>query len=596
MFFKAYKKPNRNYGSQSVEKKGLEKNSVPPKVTEEDDEEEEERIIDIHNIDDIMWELDRRSLNGAHRDIEIVADAVVAYKGEVVDTALLPVLLCEECEKRNSVLKCEICDQIFCPKCFNLCHARAQFGAVLHPHETDKDLFVRPVREGDTSSVVVDTSFYLPDYECHEEYLQSTHDITKPNTLATTDNYKVVEKVPLNQAISKLMYKEGDILVYIDPVTKTEVYGRVESDWDFRNDKSAPTLIRGEGGGLTWYVVQYLGEVTPKVLELLEADKALDFDATADEEARKREALMNDMPNLGGVGSSQLRHERLMASRINKRIAKMKKIVKYGPKHHLNPSIPKGFGNVNDGGDDDSSVGAIDDHSSLCSSAAGPASAVMATVDEDAMYDIAMPSISASTKPGGPKIISTKKLTYEEIRNANLPKEVAANRTLDGLVAAYSYINEVQAELNHELYDVNDEEPLMTRRLRVLLLAENSLTRPSDRLKLLQLRQKEKIRRALVKRFSRMFGGWTAWAFGRWRDLSDASRAQEEFASAKFIQKQIRRFLVRVCMTLMLLLVLLPLLLVYFSGCLLSPISTKLIYFLIFNDDLTVQFRICWMS
>jgi hypothetical protein len=548
MFYKFHKQPKRDYNINVVERKSSEKQTAPPPSPVKEGEDDEPREIDINNLDDIKWELDRRAVNGKNRDIEVIQDTVVAYKGEVVDTSLLPVLLCEECEKRNSVLKCETCDQIFCPKCYNLCHARLQFGALLHPHEMDKDLFVRPIEEGDTTSVVVDSTFYLPDYECHEEYLQHTHDITQPNSLVTTDNSKVMDKVPLNQAIHKLMYAEGDILVYIDPVSKNEVYGRVESDWDFRNDKAAPTLIRGQGGGLTWYVVRYLGEVTPQVLELLEQDKGLDYDEDATEETRRQEALMLDMPNLEGVGSSQLRVERLMASRINKRIAKMKKIVKFGPKYHLNPAVPKGFGTVNDG--DDSSVGAIDDHSSLNGSSlgggGGGSRAGMAVVDEDEMYDIPMPSVGGSRINAKSTIISTKRLTDAEIRQASLPKDVAANRTLDGLVAAYSYINEVQADLNHEIYDIHDEEPIMTRRLKILLLPENSLTRVSDRLKLMQLRQKEKIRRALTKRFARMFGGWTAWAFSGWKDLSDALRREEEYASARFIQKQVRRFLMRV--------------------------------------------------
>lgn len=549
MFFRTYKKKNRDYGGSLVEKKALDKNLVSPKVAvvDEDEENEETRVVDISNADDIAWELERRSTNGIHRDLEIIDDIVVAYKGEVVDTSLLPVLLCEECEKRNSVLKCEICDQIFCPKCFNLCHARPQFGLVLHPHETDKDLFIRPIRDGDTSSVVIDTTFYLPDYECYEEYLQDTHDITQPNTLATTEHYKVVDRVPLNQAVSSLLYQEGDVLVYIDPVTKNEVYGRVESDWDFRNDKSAPTLIRGEGGGLTWYVVRYLGEVTPQVLELLEQDKALDYDESANEETKRKEALMVDVPNLQGVGSSLLRQERLLASRINKRIAKMKNIVKFGPKHHLNPPVPRGFGSVQDG--DDSSIGAFDELSACpsvgtTSSASGGtslvAAAVMVGAGDDDMY--------ALTSRGGAQssIISTKRLTEAEKRRACMPKELAAKRTLDGVVAAYSYIGEVEAGLNHELYDLQAEEPLLTRRLRVVLMPENGLTRPSDRLKLMQLRQKEKIRRALVKRFARMFGGWSSWAFSRWRELSLASRAAEHDRAATLVQKHVRCFLLRV--------------------------------------------------
>ena len=543
MFHTFYKRKKEDYTRPApYQAKSLDANAAPPQAKEESDDEGDNdqvfRDVDINNMEDVLRELDSRSVGGAPKDIEIVGDVLVAYKGEILDTSLLPILLCEECEKRNSVLKCEICDQIFCPKCYNLCHARQQFGALLHPHEMDKDLFVRPITEGDTSSVVVDTTFYLPNYECHEEYLKDTHDITKPNTLATTDNSKVVSKVPLTQAVNSVMYAEGDVLVYIDPVTKKEVYGRVESDWDFRNDKSAPTLIRGEGGGLTWYVVRYLGEATPKVLELLEQDKGLDFDAEANEAEKKQEALMLEMPNLDGVGSSQLREERLMASRINKRIAKMKKSVLFGPKYHLNPIIPKGFGTVNDG--DDSSVGAVDDRSLCSGSTMGGGAAGITRVNS------AAPPPSAGKGNPRAKIISTKKLTPLELRQAALPKDVAANRTMEGLVAAYSYIKEVEAGFNHQLYDIVDEEPIMTRRLKILLLSESSLTRVSDRLKLMKLREKEKIRRALTKRFARMFGGWTAWAFSGWKDLSDSLRRDEENRSATFIQKQIRCYLKRV--------------------------------------------------
>ena len=544
MFFKLYKKRNRDYSSsfEPLKKEGA-KNEPSPKVIDEgeEDEEAQQRVIDINNADDIAWELERRAGGGLPNDIEIINDALVVYKGDIVDVSQLPSLLCEECERRDSVLKCETCDQIFCPKCYNLCHMRPKFGTAIHPHETDKDLFVRPINEEDTSSVVVDNKFYLPDYECHEEYLKTTHDITQPNTLATTQHYKSIEKIPENRAVTGLLYKGGDILVYIDPVTKNEVYGRVESEWDFRHDKSAPTLIRGEGGGLTWYVVRYLGEASPAVLELLEADRPPDYDEETNKENQKHEALMLQLPNLEGVGSTQLRLERLMANRINKRVEKVKKIRKYGPKHHLNPSVPKGFEKISE--DDDTSVGAFDEHSSLCCGSIGgdrPATS---------SSDVGM-HISRSEEP---KIVSTKKLTAAEIRQANLPQDNASRRTLDGVVAAYSYINEIEAELNHEVFDENEIEPEINRRLKILLLPESSLTKPSDRLKLLQLRKKEKIRRALVKRFALMFDGWTSWAFSGWKDHTDQLRYQEQYRCATLVQKHVRRFQARVSALLLLL-------------------------------------------
>ena len=82
-----------------------------------------------------------------------IACGRIKFEGVVVTVDAPLELVCEECEKHLSVLKCEACNQVFCSQCADLCHPREDMGKKLHPHEAFD--FIRSIRLGDTSSKTI---------------------------------------------------------------------------------------------------------------------------------------------------------------------------------------------------------------------------------------------------------------------------------------------------------------------------------------------------------------------------------------------------------------------------------------------------------
>jgi hypothetical protein len=486
------------------------------------------------SLDELLKEEEKDVRN---KEIEIVCNGI-KYKGVLVEEDPLPDLICEECEKSKSVLKCEECDQVFCSYCFEICHVRPEMGAVLHPHELNRA--IRPIREGDTSRIVPDNSFKMPDYEYYEQEMIKHRNLAVPNSLAANGILSPIS----NQPCLSLKYHRGDVLVYIDPLTHQEVYGRVESEWDLRNGNAAPSLIRGAEGALTHYIVRYLGPVTPLILGQLERDEdpttGLSMNQSKNKESREanRLAKLQSMPILEGVQSIQLRSERVLANRIDKRLNSMRYLRSHGPLHHLNPPIPQGF--ASDSLDeDDGSLLTLD------------------TDDEQKSSDSVEPS-------GGPRqsnsnsrigatfstsnVKSTRPLTLVELRDQALPTPMAAKRTLEGVVAAYSLIAEVESSLSKNLppYDISKEPPLLDRRQKILILPESALAKPSDRVKLQELRRRENIRLILTKRFALLFEDWVKYSFHLWVEWNREYTLRLKSIVAVKIQAQFRRWLCRV--------------------------------------------------
>lgn len=467
-----------------------------------------------------------------NKEIEIVCNGI-KYKGVLIEEDPLPDLICEECEKAKSVLKCEDCNQVFCGYCFEICHVRSQMGTVLHPHEQNRA--VRPIRLGDTSSVSLDTTFKMPNYEYYEQDMIKHRNLALPNSLAANGILMPVS----NQPCLPLKYNRGDVLVYIDPVTKQEVYGRVESEWDFKNGDVAPPLIRGGEGALTHYIIRYLGPVTPLVLEQLERDEdpttGLTMNQTKNKESKEsnRLAKLQSMPVLEGVKSVQLRTERVLANRIDKRLQGLKYLRSHGPLHHLNPPIPKGF--ANDALDDDD-MSLVPDENNIQDSG-GTQEASTGPKDTKVGSSIARSSVKL-----------TRPLSLVELRAQSLPAPIASRRTLEGVIAAYSLIAEVQSSLYPHLpvYDINKEPPLIERMLKILILPESALAKPSDRVKLIALRKRENIRIALTKRFAVLFEDWLRYSFQLWVEWNREYTLQLKSIAAVKIQAQYRRWLCRV--------------------------------------------------
>jgi signal peptidase I len=441
---------------------------------------------------------DSKTENG---EIEIICNGI-RFKGRPVEEVHIPSLICEECEQSLSSIKCEECNQVFCAHCYSLCHERSEAGAVLHPHEVEK--MVRPIRIGDTSRVVVDKSFVMPNYEFYESDMLQIRALEIPNSLALST---YVDR-PTDDPRKPTKYQRGDIVVYNHDVLKCEVYGKIESEWDFRNGDSAPSLIRGQGSGLVSYIVRCHGVVTPELLREMEnEDDNISVESNNDGGISKLKikaaATLKNLPVLEGVESMTLTSERVLAHKIDRRLNRAKYYRDYGPKNHLNPPVPKGFGGAD--GDDESLAGAVDEDSDTDSA------------DDNETKNPTDVSKSEHSRLASQQLIrTTRPPTMEELRAKSLPHAIASRRSIDGVVAAYSYIAEVEATLSHQVYDISSEAPLLHRRTMISIQSEDSLIKPKDRLKIMQLRKKENIRRCLTKRFAAMFSNWLLWAFHLW--------------------------------------------------------------------------------
>lgn len=263
---------------------------------------------------DEILELEKKKVN--ENAIEVVCNGI-RYQGIVIKQEEVPQIWCEECYREWSILHCDACDEFFCSKCFTLCHQRMSFGQELHPHELEEA--VRPVQAGDKSTrpPPPPEGFVMPDYELYEHTI--THvDLTKPNSLAINSTHHIA---PSTLPLKPLKFKPGDLLVYFNPDTAVEEYGRIVSDWDFQNAEAAASIIRGDGS-LAWYIVEYIGEVTKDVLVYLE-----------------QIALEKQTPHVERSESQEELTMRVMTSHVNEAVNRAKKIRATGPPLHLHPVV-----------------------------------------------------------------------------------------------------------------------------------------------------------------------------------------------------------------------------------------------------------------
>jgi hypothetical protein len=81
---------------------------------------------------------------------------------------------------------------------------------------------------------------------------------------------------------------------------------------------------------------------------------------------------------------------------------------------------------------------------------------------------------------------------------------------------------------------------------QIVLMPEKSLSKPSDRVKLEKLKQRDKLRIFLNKRFARMFNAWASYGFNIWIEAYLDYKSRLEDRMALLIQKHFRRWLCRV--------------------------------------------------
>jgi hypothetical protein len=245
-----------------------------------------------------------------------------------------PTLICEECEKRTAVSHCRECNEVFCESCCTLCHMREGLGAILHPHERDEK--IRPIRIGDTSRVVIYDPYYMPSEEVFEDDMLEVRDLSQVHSLSSDISAMMYPNSgeqyhhhdggrPHHPMVRPGMpkYKVKDIVLFIDPASGFEAYGRIISEWDFRHGESAPTLVRGEKPGF-YYVIQMLDFIGDMDIQTL-------VEMTAPPPTKV-------YAELEGVGADPLKNSLHMAAVLDHklRVAGIRK--HFGPKWHFKPA------------------------------------------------------------------------------------------------------------------------------------------------------------------------------------------------------------------------------------------------------------------
>ena len=198
-----------------------------------------------------------------------------------------------------------------------------------HPHE-QLDVFgksmVRPIAEGDKSNVVIDNSFYLPEYEFEENDYKSKAkvDITKENSLSISKNYKALKET--NNIFNGDVFEVGERVLFMDPETNLEAYGRIVSELDMRHGEVAPTLIRGNGS-----VLYYIVEKIDLLSSVGSIDKLLKVIA--------EKPPPPEYPLLYDIQYIPFRDNKLVAKELDKRIAAAKAVQELGPRKHLKDEV-----------------------------------------------------------------------------------------------------------------------------------------------------------------------------------------------------------------------------------------------------------------
>ena len=225
-------------------------------------------------------------------------------------------LICEECEKSIAVLSCNRCKQLFCMNCAESCHPKP-YGKEHHPHEEDGN--IRAVQFGDVSRIQPKNEFILPDTEIHEEEYILYKDITKPQALTTS---KIIHKQS-NLSYQAPKYDALQIVLFIDPHTEKEAYGKIISQWDQRHGTFAtPAIIRSDNT-IVCYIIQLLGYTKniTNIAILLPKNNKIE--------------KINNYPIIDKIEIDEMIEHRYNAHIIKKRIANINNIQKLGPKHHL---------------------------------------------------------------------------------------------------------------------------------------------------------------------------------------------------------------------------------------------------------------------
>ena len=260
----------------------------------------------------------------------------IQFEGIMVEEKVAPLLLCENCEVRYSVVYCRDCGrggEVQCLRCCELCHPIPE-GLLKHPHEVEtsqRPAAIRPITEDDISRVVVEKPFPIPDYYIEESdaALAKGVDLSIPNTLATNYTDPAANSVRNTVPYMDLpKYQVDDKLIFMDPVTKQQAYGRVISEWDQRHGTVAPSILRGEGSMYLYFVEKI--DLIANVGTLGDLLKFLE---------KKEEAP--EYPVFKDLEDVPYRWEFAAAREVNRKVNEMHELQALGPRRHFRSNVEK---------------------------------------------------------------------------------------------------------------------------------------------------------------------------------------------------------------------------------------------------------------
>ena len=449
-------------------------------------------------------------------------------------------LICEECEVETAVVKCEECDEVFCPKCAELCHQRLDLGVTLHPHELQRR--IRPVNSDDTSKIIRNTKIFPPSYELYEEELQKRLDLSKPNTLVTdnsssnnnnlqtqdmndnTTNNSIVineEEFPYMRQLSA--FKAGEIVIFINPINQMESYGTILSEWDFRHGKVAPTLLRGDVSG-TWYMVEINGimngnldaheQINNYIHQFYHNTNVISGDNNDNDDSiigSSNNTKNDSLPVLQDIGDIPLRKEREISRKIDERVMAIQRNLIIGPLNHFNPSVLDHQNNNNNNNNNDlhneyqefKNITVIDDNNDKIHQNESSVEEALNQYSENYLGSVVLQEIKEN------QIVPASK-----------------------------------RRLSFALGSVNESN--LQRYLNVIAMPEKELCRPGDQHKLLQHKRFSKVGNLIRFRLSKLIIERLRYAFGVWLSKMELLRAALRRRASILIQTVARRWLHRV--------------------------------------------------
>ena len=491
-------------------------------------------------------------VEGEHKKTETVSVMVgrVLFEGVIKETKVLN-LLCEECANDLAVMKCIQCDQIFCARCCQLCHPLTQEDEGMHLHERmgtrlgrPTGLGFRPLQHGDTSRVKIEIPFEMPDRIVQEEEFEKLKlnphtDLTKVNCLAVNRDD---DKKPSRDPYQNPRFQVGEQLLFMDPDSHEEAYGRVISEWCFRHGQSAPPVLRGEGA-IVYYMVHKLGlcsELGPDCYAKL---------VRAKPECEK----LAPLPKLEGCEDAKYRQEKYLAGDIDRKLAEMRTLQKYGPKHHLKSEFPEL----------DPEEVVIDRSKGVPEFKPEPNDLISENPPRKLYQHLQLHKNDNGVDPYEQKHISSIEVNPKSPRRATLrrykhalkpghvgsednPSVSSANSSVnsyyhtvaDDDVSILSGINPIG------IHAENDEVD-MEQALGLLVLPDYALERPSKKLERLLKAKFARVRGALERRFMNGVEESYRWAFTIWHDQLDELKNKKFYICARKIQSVARMWFLR---------------------------------------------------